>query len=301
MQTRHWCFTVNNWTADNERLLEALGPSVTYLVYGYETAPTTGTTHLQGYVVFHRVKRMREAKSFLPEGTHLEAKRGTPEQAAEYCKKSGLFKEYGSLPSAPGRPKVFDEYKEWCMQTAESKGRIPTDREIASTFPSMFLRYGWKMRELAQHVCPRPLIEGGFLRPWQRTLADTLLLPCDDDRTILFYVDEVGGMGKSFFQRWMLSKHPDQVQILSAGKRDDVAHAIDPLKRIFLFNIPRHGMEYFPYQVVEMIKDRVIFSPKYNSCTKVISEIPHVVIFCNEMPDIGRMTEDRFAIIDTFE
>lgn len=295
MQTRHWVFTVNNWTVDNERQLEALGPSVSYLVYGYETAES-GTPHLQGYLVFQRIKRFREAKTFLPTGAHLEAKRGSPKEAADYCKKGGLFKEFGELPASPGRPRVFEEFKDWVVSTAADKGRAPTEREIANSFPVMFLRYGRKMRELAMHLSPTPLIEGGILYPWQENLKEVLLADCTDDRSILFFVDAEGGKGKSFFQRWMLSKHPSDVQVLSVGKRDDVAHAIDESKRIFLFNVPRGGMEFFPYNCIEMLKDRVIFSPKYNSRTKVLQEVPHVVIFCNEDPDLTRMTPDRYLI-----
>lgn len=300
MQTRHWIFTVNNWTADNERQLEALGPSVSYLIYGYETSDS-GTPHLQGYICFPRVKRFREARSFLPGGSHLEPKRGTPQEAADYCKKEGVFKEYGSLPASPGRNRVFDDFKEWVLQFIDDKGQGPSEREIARSYPLLFVRYGRKLQELAEHLSPEPLIEGGMLLPWQLDLKDTLIEECTDDRAILFYVDTEGGKGKSFFQRWMISKHPDKVQLLCPAKRDDIAHAVDKSKEIFMFNVPRGGMEHFCYQAVEMIKDRVIFSPKYNSRTKILSSIPHVIVFCNEYPDMDRMTEDRFIVVDSYQ
>nr|AUF34970.1 putative replication-associated protein [uncultured virus] len=96
----------------------------------------------------------------------------------------------------------------------------------------------------------------------------------------------------------MLTQFPDKVQILSGGKRDDIAHAIDPSKQIFLFNVPRGGMEYLQYTILEQIKDRMVFSPKYNSQTKILRNRAHVVVFSNEMPDIEKMTHDRY---DYFE
>lgn len=291
---------MNNWTTANEDQLVALGQSVTYLVFGYEEAES-GTPHLQGYVTFPKVKRFNEARQFLPHGTHLEAKRGTPEQAASYCKKGGVFKEFGKLVTPSGRNTLFDDFSDWILRFVTDKERCPSEREIAREYPVLFVRYGRKMRALAEHLSPQPVIETGTLRKWQDDLERALLEPCDDDRSILFYVDNEGGTGKSWFQRYMVSKHTDKVQLLSPGRRDDVAHAIDDTKSIFLFNVPRGGMEYFNYQVVEMLKDRVVFSPKYDSKTKVLLQIPHVVVFCNEDPDTSRMTEDRFIIIEEFE
>lgn len=132
-------------------------------------------------------------------------------------------------------------------------------------------------------------------------LHDVLLVPPPDDRSILFYVDPDGGKGKTWFQRYMVSKFPAKVQILSVGKRDDIAHALDVTKSIFLFNIPRKQMEYIQYSVFEMIKDRMIFSPKYDSTMKTLNHNPHVVVFSNEEPDLERLTEDRFTIVREYE
>lgn len=293
MQTRHWCFTINNWTSDDEHLLKNLGDNVSYLVFGYEVGDS-GTHHLQGYVVFPKVKRFNEAKGALPGGAHLEPKRGSVKQASEYCKKDGLFQEYGSLPRDPGTGGQFDRFVEWLLQVQNDEGRVPTEREIATAYPSLWVRYGRKLRDLAEHHAPRPDLEDGDLRVWQATLKDVLLEAPPDDRGILFYIDTEGGKGKTWFQRFMLSRYPERVQILSVGKRDDIAHAIDEDKDIFLFNVPRGGMEFLNYTTIEQLKDRMVFSPKYDSRTKILKKNPHVCVFCNEQPDMTRMTEDRF-------
>lgn len=86
--------------------------------------------------------------------------------------------------------------------------------------------------------------------------------------------------------------------MLSSGKRDDVAHAIDETKDVFLFNIPRGGMEYLNYTVLEQIKDKMVFSPKYNSRTKIFRQNTHVIVFCNEEPNMAKMTRDRFHCVN---
>jgi len=80
-----WCFTLNNPKASD---LKDLNPDdLEYLVYGRETAPGTGTEHLQGFVVFKDRKRLTQAKALISQRAHVEALRGTAKQASDYCKK----------------------------------------------------------------------------------------------------------------------------------------------------------------------------------------------------------------------
>jgi hypothetical protein len=57
-------------------------------------------------------------------------------------------------------------------------------------------------------------------------------------------------------------------------------------------------MEYMQYGVLEQLKDQLIFSPKYESVCKVLPQPVHVIVFCNEMPDITKMTEDRYSFVE---
>lgn len=292
-QTRHYCFTLNNWTSDHESFLREHLPSFSYLVYGYETA-STGTPHLQGFVTFATKKRFREALALLPEGVHLEAAVGTPYQAAEYCKKGGLFQEFGTPPTPQNRS-PFDRFSEWVLQRYQETGRAPTDRETANAFPALYVRYSRALRDLAGHLCPLPVLQEGELRDWQQDLYN-MFEHEPDDRTIIFVPDPEGGKGKSWFQRYLVSVWPDKVQCLSVGKRDDIAHAIDNNKSIFLFNVPRGGMEFLQYTILEQIKDRQVFSPKYNSQMKTFMHPNHVVVFSNELPNMEKMTYDRYFL-----
>lgn len=89
---KHWCFTLNNPTDD-----EFLDPALTsYMVVGQETGDS-GTFHFQGYVCFIKAQRLTSVKKLLPRA-HWEISRGTPQEASDYCKKDGNFKETGTLP-----------------------------------------------------------------------------------------------------------------------------------------------------------------------------------------------------------
>ncbi|UJO02087.1 Rep [Eumops bonariensis associated cyclovirus 1] len=97
-----WCFTTNNYTPEHVEKLRSLGRQISdhgYLLFGYETAPTTNTKHLQGYVRLPKPRDFLWIKSELPDGSHIEAAKGTERANYRYCTKSNEFEEYGTKKS----------------------------------------------------------------------------------------------------------------------------------------------------------------------------------------------------------
>lgn len=94
MQRLRCCvFTLNNYVdADEDRLRACERTS--YLCYGREVAPRTGTKHLQGYMEFKKQVAFLRLRAEFP-GFHLEPRRGTAQQAIDYCKKGGDYHEQG--------------------------------------------------------------------------------------------------------------------------------------------------------------------------------------------------------------
>lgn len=64
---KHFRFTLNNYTPEEVIQLQSL--DVKGLIYGHEYAPTTGTPHLQGYVILHKQIRWSQVKAMLPART----------------------------------------------------------------------------------------------------------------------------------------------------------------------------------------------------------------------------------------
>lgn len=296
VQGRRWVFTLNNPTNPEREVLLALfdnDAETQYAVFGNEVGEA-GTPHLQGFVVFKRQHRLRAVKLLLGNRAHIELARGTSEEAANYCKKDGDYHEFGIFPSSGGRRTDLEDLLQWSDFFIAEHGRAPSSQEIAREQPTAFLKYP-RLLELLQLRAPSAVLELGDPRPWQAGLAAELETE-PDDRKVIFIVDYEGNVGKSWFQRWMASTKPNEVQLIGIGKRDDVAHTIDPTKRIFMLNVPRNGMEFLQYTVLEMLKDRMVYSPKYHSVMKTILHKVHVVVFTNEDPDEGRMSADRFDI-----
>ncbi|AJD07533.1 replication-associated protein [Sewage-associated circular DNA virus-20] len=98
-RSRNYVFTVNNYDDEDEHQCWAMPWEVKdckYICVGKEIGES-GTPHLQGYICFTQLKSLNQLKGFFP-SAHFETKRGTHQQAADYCKKDGDFFEWGTLP-----------------------------------------------------------------------------------------------------------------------------------------------------------------------------------------------------------
>lgn len=290
-KAKRWVFTLNNYTDEHLAALAAV--ECIYVVYGKELAPSTGTPHLQGFIVFTNARRRSALVADIGGGHWLPAN-GTSAQASVYCKKDGDFTERGVLPLNQGKRKDLERLVDWLDEFIEDNGRAPSEREVALLQPVALLKRIDIMR-LARLRAPPPILREGEPHPWQADLLTELSSEADD-RSVTFYVDSNGGKGKTWFQQWLVSKRPDTVQVLGVGKRDDMTFAVDTDKCIFLVNVPRGGMEFLQYTVLEQLKDRMVFSTKYQSIMKVFPKNNHVVVFCNEEPDLTKMSEDRYVI-----
>lgn len=104
IRTRSFCFTLNNYS--EEEFDEICGWSCRYLVVGREVGDG-GTPHLQGYVEFENQVSLRRLKK-LNKRIHWETRRGTPSQAANYCKKEHNYAEFGLLSKQGERTDIAE-------------------------------------------------------------------------------------------------------------------------------------------------------------------------------------------------
>jgi len=150
-KARDYCYTINNYTDQHIKLLEEL--DCLYVVYGKEVGEQ-GTPHLQGYVRFPTPRTMKSVITKIP-GAHIEIKKGTCEQAIEYCKKDGVVYERGEAPMTQSQKGDCNKRRFDDAFQAAKEGRFD---DIPSDLNTRFYATYKKIRE--DHLPkPEPLTE----------------------------------------------------------------------------------------------------------------------------------------------
>ena len=139
-KAQDFCFTLNNPTNSDTGPLEALIEACTYVIYGKEVG-ASGTPHYQGFCRFPHPVRLARATRLLPRA-HFEFRRGTVEQAIEYCEKDGDFRQFGERPER--RVKKSKNVWHECIEAAK-RGDIEF---IEREHPGMYVRYFGRWQSL---------------------------------------------------------------------------------------------------------------------------------------------------------
>lgn len=113
-KNRNWCFTLNNYT-NEEALLLLQQEKFKYIIFGYEIGEN-GTKHLQGYFELKNPCGINTLKK-INNRMHLEVRKGSQEQAINYCIKDNNIIGYnGEKSNNNGRRKdwqiINDNLKE---------------------------------------------------------------------------------------------------------------------------------------------------------------------------------------------
>lgn len=142
-RVRNCVFTINNYDETCETMLKALYEEKSkYLIYGYEKGDS-GTPHLQCYVELTQQLSFETLKKYLPRA-HIETRKGTAQQAADYCKKEGDYRELGII-SKQGKRSDLENVAD---DIVEGK----SVRDVAIEYPSVFIKFHKGIKELRNQV-----------------------------------------------------------------------------------------------------------------------------------------------------
>nr|ACC78688.1 replication protein [Gossypium darwinii symptomless alphasatellite] len=289
VQSLWWCFTIFFTSASPPDLVPLFeNTSVSYACWQEEESPTTRRRHLQGYLQLKTKKSLSAVKSLFGDlNPHLEKQRARrTDEARDYCMKeetrvSGPFEFGDYCPSGSHK-----------RRQRESVIRSPV--RMAEENPSVFRRVKAK---IAGGRIPedRAWIQISNLKSWQSRLQ-TLLERAPDDRTIFWVYGPDGGEGKSTFARdlyrsgtWFYTR---------GGSADNVSYQyIGQLGNNIVFDIPRDKKDYLQYSLIEMFKDRLIVSNKYEPLMAPLINCIHVVVMSNFLPDFEKISQDRVHVI----
>ena len=130
------------------------------------------------------------------------------------------------------------------------------------------------------------------LRNWQKWVV--AMLEFQGDRKILFVVDQVGGLGKTWLTKWY---HVNlQAAVYTTTKRGDVAYAYNGESTV-IFDLSRSQLEKMNYDTLESIKNGMIFSTKYESRLKLYMP-PRMIVCMNKRPELHKnLSDDRLEML----
>lgn len=126
-QFSNFCFTDFNVSDEHIQAI-LLGLPYQYLIIGRERCKTTNRDHLQCYCELSGRRTMNSLKKILGD-VHIETRRGSAKQAADYCKKEGNFMEYGSM-KAQGRRSDLESIRATLSQTGKFEEVILSNADI---------------------------------------------------------------------------------------------------------------------------------------------------------------------------
>lgn len=122
------------------------------MCFGKELCPTTGTPHLQGFLILANPSTLSAIRKRLP-GVHVECSLGSPDQNRVYCSKTGEFSEYGVPPvsdTAKGDREISRYSLAWDQATTGRLDDIDADIRIRCYNTLKRIKYDY--RPVPEHL-----------------------------------------------------------------------------------------------------------------------------------------------------
>ena len=272
---RCFSFTWNNPGKEAYLYLKDLGRKsnkISELIYQLEVGEKRRTPHLQGYIYFRNPRHLSAVIRLL-KGCHIER-----------AKSIFALKAYCSKVRSRAGP--YFHFKEGTDMTPveRTRGYLEGSNEKVLTREDLY--------------------------PWQAKVLE-IFLKEPDNRSIYYFYEREGNVGKSCFARYLLSLYPSNV-FYTSGKPPDIKYGLSEflnegtkdrpsfefLKcRLVVWDIPRHLTHSFCYATAEQIKNGLFYSTKYKSMMVRLCS-PHVFVFSNYPPKSSSFSKDRWKIYE---
>lgn len=138
------------------------------------------------------------------------------------------------------------------------------------------------------------------LRPWQ-VEVEKVCLNEPDGRTIHWYWESIGNVGKSSFCKYMYYTHG--ALVIQGGKLADIMNIMFNANmndiNTVIIDIPRNNGNKVSYNSIECILNGMITNTKYETGIKIFNP-PNVIVFSNYPPDLDEdnASKDRWKVTE---
>lgn len=297
-RARNFCVTYNNYENNTIELLKSV-ECIKYAVFGEEIA-STGTPHLQGYVQLKQAKTISAFQKILKRNglkCSIQVANGSWQQNYDYCsgnvkkkdKPNEVVHEWGVVKKQGERNDLNSMYN----AIKEGKDDYYLQENFTSTYMKFYKAAAKVRTNYKQHKAFEKLkksFSNAKHKPWQKQqLAN---LETQKGRYVDWVVDPTGNIGKTWLAKYLLTQK--DTFYCQGGKIADIAYAFD-YQEYVVFDFTKSQREYVNYTAIECFKNGVVFSPKYESMTKVFDTCK-VIVFANWPPDQSKLVDDRWRI-----
>ncbi len=124
-------------------------PDLIYVIGGFEVGEQ-GTRHVQAFVQLKNRKRLTGLKKIFPTA-HCEIKKGTVQQAIDYCKKDGDWFEHGVKPKEQYSNGVEATKRKW----SETR-KLAAENRVEEIEDDMYIRYYGTLKRIAKDNMKKP-------------------------------------------------------------------------------------------------------------------------------------------------
>lgn len=145
------------------------------------------------------------------------------------------------------------------------------------------------------------------LNAWELKIDNICRNEIPDHRSIYWFWSKKGDLGKTWFCKYL---HATYDCCVIGGKAADSKNCIATYieksddKRapeIVICNIPKsQDFDFVSYEGIESIKDMFFYSGKYEGL-QVNDNSPHLFVFANQVPDLCKMSEDRWKVFEIID
>lgn len=276
IRKRAWMLTINNpEESDIDSINKQYELDGTIDLIGQHEIGENDTEHIQLFINWKNAKTFNQVKKLFPRA-HIEPANDII-KSAKYCMKENT--------------RITD--KEPWIKIGTSKidkaiNQVDTETQTQDPF-------------LIAEDCVSPM-ENKTWYKWQLELIN-ILEEEPDDRKIHWYFDPKGGKGKTTFCKHLILERNDT--ILCTGSTRDSKYIVSQWMestncikspKIIIYDIARsQDSEKVSYQTIEDMKNGIFLSTKYE-CKTVVYNNPHMIIFSNQLPIPGKLSEDRIIL-----
>jgi len=291
VRSKNWTFT-DFEILDIHFICEKYENKIRYCCWGTELTPTTNRLHHQGWIQFQNVQRRTAFhKMFGTKTMWCEPCKGNEHSNEKYTQKDNEYKTWGEFIVQGQRTdidKVYLDIEENGLNELEISRKYP--REHAKYHRAIIKKIHMERASIQLESLDNEFSDW-CLREWQEKALIRLFK--QKNRKITWVVDIEGNKGKSTLCRFLRWKY--NAFSVRNGKSSDIAYAYD-YQKIVVFDFTREQQERVNYQIIENFKDEMLFSPKYESQTKMF-EFCQLIVFSNFQPDIKMLSKDRWDIM----